>query len=139
LPIARIIANSCVNRPRDDVLAAYEAPFPTAAHQAGAKAFPSLVPTSPTDPASDANRQAWQGLMKFEKPFLCCFSDSDPITRGSDVYLRKLIPGTKGQPHVTIRGAGHFLQEEKGMELAQLIIDMSRRLEPWRDALRSRL
>jgi len=106
-----------------DVRDAYDAPFPSEEYKAGARRFPMLVPIRPDDPASEPNRKAWEVLKKWEKPFLTAFSDSDPITAGGDGYFQKLIPGTKGQPHTTIKGAGHFLQEEKEPELAHLVVD----------------
>ena len=81
------------------------------------------MPITPDNPASEANRQAWEVLRKWEKPFLTAFSDGDPITRGADKILQKRIPGAKGQPHTTIKDAGHFLQEDKGEELAQVVVD----------------
>lgn len=123
LPIRRIFQNSCVTTLSADVLAGYQAPFPDGSYQAGARILPSLVPTSPDDPASEANRQAWQVLMRWKKPVLLTFSDSDPITGGGDRVFLKLVPGTKGQPHTTIKGAGHFLQEDKGEELAHVIVN----------------
>ena len=68
-------------------------------------------------------RAAWEVLSSFEKPLLCCFSDSDPVTGGGDPPFRKLVPGAKGQPHTTIEGGGHFLQEDRGPELARVLID----------------
>jgi haloalkane dehalogenase len=62
-------------------------------------------------------------LRRWEKPFLTAFSDSDPITRGGDRAFQTLVPGTKGQPHTTIAGAGHFLQEDKGEDLAAVVAD----------------
>jgi haloalkane dehalogenase len=82
-----------------------------------------LVPTSPEDPAAPANRRAWQSLAAFEKPFLCAFGDSDPITAGADARMREMIPGAKATAHVTIAGAGHFIQEDKGPELAKVVVD----------------
>lgn len=99
---------------------AYEAPFPARAYKAGARAFPALVPTSPDDPATPANRRAWEVLARWEKPFLTTFSDGDPITRGADRLLRERIPGAAGQEHVTLHG-GHFLQEDAGPELAAAV------------------
>jgi len=81
------------------------------------------VPTRPDDPASAANRRAWEVLRRWEKPFLTAFSDSDPITRGGDRAFQSLVPGTKGQPHTTIVGGGHFLQEDKGEDLAAVVAD----------------
>lgn len=121
-PIGRIVNGGCVSDLPDDVVAAYDAPFPDETFKEGARQFPVLVPTSPGDPASEPNRAAWESLERFERPFLCAFADSDPITAGADRHLRERIPGTNGQPHTTITGAGHFLQEDKGEELADVIV-----------------
>lgn len=99
---------------------AYEAPFPSRASKAGARAFPALVPTSPDDPASPANRKAWEVLKRWRKPFLTTFSNGDPITRGADRLLRERIPGAAGQEHTTLRG-GHFLQEDAGPDFAAAV------------------
>jgi haloalkane dehalogenase len=107
----------------DDVVAAYDAPFPDESYKEGARIFPSLVPTKPDDPAAEANRKAWEVLSAFTKPFLTAFSDGDPITRGGDHIFQKRVPGAQGQPHTTIKGAGHFLQENKGAEFAKVIVD----------------
>ena len=121
--VGEIIASACVSDLSDDIRKAYDAPFPGEEYKAGARKFPMLVPIKPDDPASNPNRKAWEVLKKWDKPFLTAFSDSDPITRGGDAYFHKLIPGTKGQAHSTIVGAGHFLQEDKGEELAELTVD----------------
>lgn len=104
-------------------IAAYDAPFPDDTYKAGARQFPSLVPIIPDNPAIPANRKAWEALRNFEKPFLTAFSDSDPVTAGLEKRFQQEVPGAKGQPHVTIEGAGHFLQEQKGEELANIISD----------------
>lgn len=106
-----------------EVIAAYDAPFPDDSFKAGARQFPMLVPTSPDDPAAEPNRAAWRVLEAWKKPFLTAFSDSDPITRGGDRVLQARIPGAAGQSHTTTTGAGHFLQEDAGPELARVIID----------------
>jgi haloalkane dehalogenase len=121
--IGRVIQNGTVTELPDDVVAAYNAPFPDDSYKAGARAFPALVPISPDDPAAPANRKAWEVLDRWEKPFLCAFSDSDPITRGADRAFQARVPGTKGQPHTTIAGGGHFLQEDKGEDLARVIVN----------------
>lgn len=121
--IGRLIQGATVTTLSDDVVAAYDAPFPDDSFKTGARIFPSLVPTSPDDPAAPANRRAWEVLQKWEKPFLTTFSDSDPITKGGERVLQNLIPGAKDQPHVMIKGAGHFLQEDKGEEIATIIVD----------------
>jgi haloalkane dehalogenase len=118
LPIGMIIGNGCTKDLPPEVVAAYDAPFPDETYKAGARQFPALVPASPDDPAAPANRLAWTVLDRWEKPFLTAFSDQDPITRGGERVLQKRIPGSQGQPHTTIQGAGHFLQEDAGEELA---------------------
>ena len=121
--IGKLISGGCAQRLAPEVVAAYDAPFPDESYMAGARIFPSLVPTGVDDPAHADNTAAWEVLRRFEKPFLCAFSDGDPITAGGErVFLRE-VPGTKGQPHTTIEGGGHFLQEDKGPELARLLID----------------
>lgn len=122
-PVGRIVNGGCATDLPEDVIAGYDAPFPDESFKEGARQFPLLVPTSPDDPASEPNRKAWLSLERFDKPFLCAFSDSDPITAGADRHLRERIPGTAGQPHATIAGGGHFLQEDKGEELAAVIAD----------------
>jgi haloalkane dehalogenase len=122
-PIGKIIQKGTSTNLRDEVVAAYDAPFPSRKFKAGARMFPALVPIRPDDPASEANRRAWAAFGRWEKPFLTAFSDRDPITRGGDRVWQKHVPGAQGQKHVTIEGAGHFLQEDKGEELAALLIE----------------
>jgi len=106
-----------------EVIAGYEAPFPDESYKAGARILPTLVPITPDDPAAEANRTAWGVLRRWEKPLLTAFSDGDPITKGGDRVFQNLVPGAKGQPHTTIKGAGHFLQEDKGEEVAAVVVD----------------
>lgn len=120
--VGKIVSKGCVNRLSEEVIAAYDAPFPDESYKAAARIFPKLVPTSPNDPASAANREAWKVLMQWKKPFLTNFSDSDPISSGAEKILQKMIPGTHGQKHEIIKGAGHFLQEDKGEEWAEKIV-----------------
>ena len=120
-PAGGIVRRACTTDLSPAVVAAYDAPFPDESYKAGARQFPLLVPSSPDDPAAPANRRAWEVLKRWQKPFLTAFSDKDPITRGADLLLQKLIPGTEGQAHTTIRGAGHFLQEDRGEELAEVV------------------
>jgi haloalkane dehalogenase len=105
------------------VVAAYDAPFPNDQYLSGARQFPLLVPTSPDDPAAEPNRRAWAVLGRWRKPFLCAFGDSDPVTKGGDRRFQSRVPGTKGQPHTTIAGGGHFIQEDRGEELAKIVVD----------------
>jgi haloalkane dehalogenase len=88
-----------------------------------ARLFPTFVPTTPNDPERAANEAAWDVLQQWHKPFLTLFSSRDPITRGGDKIFLKLVPGAANQPHAVTRGAGHFLQEDRGPELAQEISD----------------
>jgi haloalkane dehalogenase len=122
-PVGRIVQGGCVTGLAPEVVAAYDAPFPDDRYKAGARQFPALVPISGDDPASAPNRRAWKVLNRWQKPFLTAFSDSDPITHGADRFLQQAIPGAQGQPHTTIAGAGHFLQEDKGEELARVVVD----------------
>jgi haloalkane dehalogenase len=133
-PIGRIVQWGSATRLAAEVVAAYDAPFPTSAHKAGPRAFPRLVPTRPDDPAGDANRAAWERLVRWEKPFLTAFGDRDPIFRGADRVLQRKIPGAEVQPHTTIRGAGHFIQEDRGPALARVVADFARRLDGAREA-----
>jgi haloalkane dehalogenase len=122
-PIGRIVDGGCTTSLAPEVVAAYDAPFPDDTYKAGARRFPSLVPTSADDPAVPANRAAWEVLRRFDKPFLCCFSDSDPVTKGGERAFVGVVPGAAGQPHTTIEGAGHFLQEDRGPEVARVVAD----------------
>lgn len=120
-PTGTILQRATMTVLTPEVEAAYDAPFPDETYKAGARAFPTLVPVEPTDPATEANRRAWEVLKRWEKPFLTAFSDSDPITRGGDAVFQKLIPGARNVAHTTIIGGGHFLQEDKGEEFAEVV------------------
>lgn len=129
LPVGRIIRGACANPDAipDEVIAAYEAPFPENAYKAGAAAFPLLVPIDPNDPGAAEMRQARKLLSKWEKPVQIMFSDSDPIMKGGDRFFRRLIPSASKSPEITIEKAGHFLQEEKGEEIAEQVLAFLRR------------
>jgi haloalkane dehalogenase len=124
LDIGRVVQGATVTELPGDVVAAYDAPFPDEGYKEGARQFPALVPITPDDPATDANRRAWKSLERFDGPFLCAFSDSDPVTAGADRVLTERIPGAAGQPHATLAGGGHFLQEDVGPELAAVTLDL---------------
>ncbi|MFH1138973.1 MAG: haloalkane dehalogenase [Pseudomonadota bacterium] len=121
--VGAIMSMGCQVPPSPEVISAYNAPFPDDSFKQGTRIFPSLVPISPDDPASEANREAWKILSKFEKPFLTAFSDGDPITGGGEKIFQAQVPGAKGQPHTTIKGGGHFLQEDCGEYLAKVVVD----------------
>ncbi|TDV46316.1 haloalkane dehalogenase [Actinophytocola oryzae] len=126
LDIGRFVQSGCRTRLPDEVRAAYDAPFPTEEHKAGPRTMPGLVPVSLEDPAAPANLAAWQVLRQWQKPFLCAFSDSDPITGPMAPILRKHIPGAAGSTHPTIENAGHFLQEDAGGRLGEEIATFMR-------------
>ena len=120
-PAGKIVAGGCARPVDAGVVAAYDAPFPDERYKVGARQFPLLVPARPDDPASAANRAAWESLRAFTRPVLTAFGDADPITRGADRLLQSLIPGAAGQPHTTIARGGHFIQEDAGEELAAVV------------------
>jgi haloalkane dehalogenase len=126
LDVGRLVAAGCARPMADEVRAAYDAPFPEERAKAGPRALPGLVPTRPDDPASEANRAAWEALSASNLPFLTAFGDSDPITGAMAPILRKLIPGARGRSHPTITNAGHFLQEDAGEELGRVVADFIR-------------
>jgi len=125
-PIGDMLQRSTTTDLPDDVIAAYDAPFPSDEYKAGARQFPALGPITPDDPEAQPNRDAWKVLQTFTKPWLCAFSDQDPVTRGADKFITAVIPGCKGQPHTTIENGGHFLQEDKGEELANVVVGFIR-------------
>ncbi len=122
-PIGRIVDGGCATEVPPEVVAAYDAPFPDDSYTSGARVLPSLVPTSPDDPAAAANQAAWAVLGRFERPLLTAFSDGDPITGGGDAVFQRTVPGAQGRDHVTIAGGGHFLQEDRGPELGRVVAD----------------
>ncbi len=126
-PIGRIVQSGTVSELSPEIVAAYDAPFPDSTYKAGTRAFPRLVPTATDDPAAPATRAAWEVFRNWRKPFLTAFSNRDPITRGLDKAFVERVPGARDQPHTTIRNAGHFLQEDKGPELASVVIDFVKR------------
>ena len=125
LEIGNIVNSASLTDLPPEVIAGYDAPFPSERFKAGARQFPALVPITTDDPASGPNSEAWKQLTRFDKPFLTIFSDSDPVTAGQDELFHRLIPGCSGQPHRTVPG-GHFLQEDSGIEIAAILIDFIR-------------
>lgn len=120
MPVGGMVSGSV----RDPSVAlAYDAPFPEPRYKAGPLIMPQRVPVLAGDPAIEANKAAWAVFRKWQKPFLTAFSDGDPVTGGGDRIFQETVPGAKGQPHTVIKGAGHFLQETHGEELARVIVD----------------
>jgi len=119
---SKIIQGGCTVKPlAPEVSAAYDAPYPDESYKAGARIFPTLVPASLDYPSSKENRAAWEVLRTWTKPFHCAFSDSDPVTKNGEWTFRKNVPGCDTSTHTTIVGAGHFLQEDRGEELAAFV------------------
>ena len=129
LDVGRLVAAGCVHPMDDDVRAAYDAPFPDEAFKAGPRVMPTLVPTAPDDPATDANRAAWRELAGFERPFLVAFSDGDPITGAMAPVLQPRGPGGSGRTHPVLEDAGHFLQEDAGERLGGVVADLVHSLD----------
>jgi haloalkane dehalogenase len=121
--LKQIIQGATVTKLSKEILQAYNAPFPDDSFKAGARIMPSLVPISKDDPEHEANKKAVEMFFQWNKPFLTAFSDKDPITRGGDRFWREKCPGAQGQNHTTIKDANHFVQEDKGPELAEVIIE----------------
>ena len=117
-PIGKIVNSGCAVPLTAAEIAAYNAPFPDRRYRKAARLFPSFIPTTPDNVETANNLHAWEVLKQWDRPFLTLFSSRDPITRGGDKLFLSRVPGTANQPHATTRGAGHFLQEDKGPELA---------------------
>ncbi len=124
LPVGLAVAGTVDGRTlTPEEVAAYDAPFPDASFKMGCRAMPSQVPTLPTDPSLPANEAAWKVLDAWDKPFLCAFSDNDPVSRGGERTFIDRVPGAKGRRHPKIKGGGHFLQEGRGIELAKILAE----------------
>jgi haloalkane dehalogenase len=121
LSVSRLVQSGCQTTLPPEVLAAYDAPFPDPSYAAAVRAMPDLVPATPDNPASAANRAAWRQLAAWDKPFLVAFSDRDPITGAMAPVLKRVMPGAAGRQHPVLSGAGHFLQEDAGEELGAII------------------
>ena len=105
------------------VLAAYDAPFPDRAHKAGLRQLTALIPLTRNDPGARIGASTMAALHQWDKPFLTAYSDSDPATAGWDAVFQDRIPGARGQHHSTIAGAGHFVPEQQGRRLAEIIAE----------------
>jgi haloalkane dehalogenase len=125
-PIGRIVQGGTKRRLTAVEIAAYDAPFPSGSFKAATRAYPSLVPVEPDVPGVEENKRAWVEFERWHKPFVCCYSDRDPITRGLDAAFKRRVPGAAGQPHTTLHG-GHFIQEDDPAAFAQVAVDLCRR------------
>jgi haloalkane dehalogenase len=125
-PIGKIVRFGCAQGLSDEAVAAYDAPYPNSRYKVGARVFPTLVPIDPSNPARQANERAWDMYKAWTKPFITLFSTRDPVTKGGERMWQKRVPGAAGQNHTKIRGAGHFVQEDKGAEVAQALVEFIR-------------
>ncbi len=123
LPIGKIIKMGTHRKLSKATVNAYNAPFPSGKYKAGARVFPALVPDKPTSEGVTELKQARAVLKEWDKPALVMFSDKDPIMSGAWKWFYYNIPTAKDQPKITIKDAGHFLQEDAGEEIAQHIVD----------------
>src|SRR5262249_36956848 len=123
MKIGEVLQNATVTDLPPEVVAAYDAPFPDKTYKGGALQFPNLVPISEDAEALPAMRRAAEALKSWKKPALVMFSDRDPVTSGGDKFFREIIPTAKNEPEITIRDAAHFLQEDKGPEIAERIVE----------------
>ncbi|MFB6117699.1 haloalkane dehalogenase [Halosegnis sp.] len=122
LPVGMLIQEATTTELSPEVIAAYEAPFPDEGLKAGARAWPDMVPRKGGGDGAEMTRAAARRLGEWEKPAFVLFSDSDPITRPNRDPLREHIPTATEQPDVWVEGAGHFLQEDAGEEIADRIV-----------------
>jgi haloalkane dehalogenase len=124
-PIGRIVNAGAKRALSPAEIAAYDAPFPDSSYKAGTRIFPSFVPFENNVAVPDQKR-AWQVFEQWNKPFLCCFSDGDPVTRGGEARFIGRVPGTKGQPHCTLKG-GHFIQENDPQGFVDCILKVAKK------------
>ena len=127
LPVGFVIQGATATELPDEVIRAYEAPFPDAESKAGAAQFPLIVPAADEDPGAAEMRAVSEELTRWEKPALVAFSDSDPVfpyPRAGEVFC-EAIPGAGEQ--VRIEGAAHFLQEDRGGRIAEEVLRFSGR------------
>jgi haloalkane dehalogenase len=122
LPVGDIVNGVCLTPLSAEIKAAYNAPFPEPSYKAAALEFPNLIPIKPSMAGCEENRLAWRILEQWKKPFITAFSDGDPSTKAWETIFQQRVPGAKNQAHYEIKQAGHFVQEEQGEELAQLVI-----------------
>jgi haloalkane dehalogenase len=127
LPVGKVLDGATVSKLAPEVLAAYEAPYPDKTYKVGAIVFPLLVPISEDAEALPHMRRAAEKFKTWTKPALVMFSDKDPITAGGERFFRELMPSAKAEPEITIHDAGHFLQEDKGEEIADRIVEFIQR------------
>eukprot|EP01037_Dinobryon_pediforme_P014215 gene14215-14335_t len=123
-PIGKIVSAGTKRGLSKAEIAAYDAPFPSAAYTAAARIFPTFVPFE-NNVAIPDQKAAWKVFEAWNKPFLCCFSDGDPVTRGGEARFIGRVPGTRGLPHTTLHG-GHFIQEDDPQGFVACVLTVAR-------------
>jgi haloalkane dehalogenase len=121
LPVGLLVRRACKRDPGDDVIAAYEAPFPSPESKAGARAFPLILPTSPDMPGAEAGQRVLEAMRQDVRPKLFLWADSDPVLPLETG--RRFAAALGGEVDHVIAGAGHFLQEDAGPHIGELIAD----------------
>ena len=119
--IGKVLQKGTFSELSEEVIRAYNAPFPSEAYKMGSRMFPKLVPTDPQHPDGIENQHVWQKLATYDKPFMTAFGADDPITRGARKIFPQIIPGCAGQTHVLLENAGHFIQEDQPERLVELL------------------
>lgn len=130
MPVSDIIEGVSQQPLPAAVKAAYDAPFPDASYKAGALALPGIIPISEDMPGSRENQQVWERILgSWHKPFVTAFSDGDPSTKAWENLFQERIPGADNPFNTEIKGAGHFVQEDQGEQLAELVLKLQRSLD----------
>jgi haloalkane dehalogenase len=119
LPIGFLVRGACKTDPGDEVIAAYDAPFPSVASKAGARAFPLMLPMSPEDPGADAGQRVLEALRDDRRPTLMLWADSDPIIPPKTGERFAAAIG-RDEPRL-VKNASHFLQEDQGPWIGEQI------------------
>jgi haloalkane dehalogenase len=120
LPVGLLVRRACLNDPGDQVIAAYDAPFPNAASKAGARAFPLILPLTPDAPGAEAGQRVLDAMRDDPRPKLFLWADSDPVLP-LEATGRRFAAALGGEIDHVIAGASHFLQEDAGPEIGRLI------------------
>ena len=122
VPVERLVGSGCKNRPSPEILAAYEAPFPSVESKAGARTFPMLIPLAPDATGAEAGQAVAEALARETRPTLLLWADSDPVLPLEPVgrAMQSLLPNV--EEITVIEDAGHFLQEDQGERIGGLIV-----------------
>lgn len=123
IPFRRLMSLGIVGKSSKEILKAYDAPFPKKRFRVAPRVFPRLVPIFPWQQEAKTNKRLWKELCRFENPFLTIFSNKDPFTRRVEEDFISEIKGAQGQPHLKVKNAGHFLQEDEPEQISEHILN----------------